>query len=366
MTQQQYMQQQMYYQQQQQMYMLQQQQQQQQTMAHQSQHQQANILSIANMTYQQSIHYQQPQNGTTPAAAAPTLEWAPSHAEQAQLDAWFAQLDLSRQDRVHAREAVPFFRLSNLRKEALSCIWGLVDSSSSMIIDRKQFYKMMRLVAIISSQQYAGQEPSLMLYTHTMQQSFTLPVMAASSAAVPLHSLPTAATLPSPLSGAVLMSVPQYAVGHSSFNPVNMMPQSAEAAVIGSDEFSDFTAADFSINLLELSLSEPGPALLSTPEKPSVDDSICLLQLSPEQPVVQPSSTPSTYGKISDSMAILDALVEQDMQANNEDWDEFAGPVTGAVEEEEDFGDFTAVAAAAPSLVLTETKEVSKSTPSLT
>lgn len=78
MTQQQYMQQQMYYQQQQQMYMLQQQQQQQQTMAHQSQHQQANILSIANMTYQQSIHYQQPQNGTTPAAAAPLSSGLPA------------------------------------------------------------------------------------------------------------------------------------------------------------------------------------------------------------------------------------------------------------------------------------------------
>ena len=75
-------------------------------------------------------------------------------------------------------QAAGFLSNSNLSRDTLRAIWGLVDSRNAGYIDRKQFYRTIRLVSISCSPEFAGMAPSLQKYNSTAALSIPLPDMA--------------------------------------------------------------------------------------------------------------------------------------------------------------------------------------------
>jgi hypothetical protein len=85
-------------------------------------------------------------------------------------------------------QAISFLSGFNLSKETLRLIWGLVDSQNTGCIDQKQFYKIIRLVAISCSPTYAGTAPSMEIYNRTVEEIIPLPPMSNSIMIPPLSN----------------------------------------------------------------------------------------------------------------------------------------------------------------------------------
>ena len=81
-------------------------------------------------------------------------------------------------------QAVGFLSNSNLSRDTLRSIWGLVDAANAGYIDLHQFYKTIRLVAISSSPMFAGSPPTMESYYATVGMNINLPLMAVQSKSV--------------------------------------------------------------------------------------------------------------------------------------------------------------------------------------
>jgi hypothetical protein len=96
-------------------------------------------------------------------------------------------LDFANKGYIWEAQAIHFLSDSDLSKETLLLIWGLVDSQNTGRIDQKQFYKIIRMVGISCSPMYAGTAPSTETYYRTVEEMIPLPPMS-SSIMVPLLS----------------------------------------------------------------------------------------------------------------------------------------------------------------------------------
>jgi hypothetical protein len=93
------------------------------------------------------------------------------------LDNWFLQLDTKRRGYIGGAEAVGFLSNSNLEREVLRVIWGLIDSNNTGYIDLRQFYKTIRLVSICCSSTHANKVPSMEIYYSTATLKIPLPAL---------------------------------------------------------------------------------------------------------------------------------------------------------------------------------------------
>ena len=105
------------------------------------------------------------------------IEWKPTEKEIVQLDQWFKSLDAEGRGYIGGAVAAGFLSNSNLSRETLRAIWGLVDSRNSGFIDLKQFYRTIRLVSLSCSPAYAGNPPSIHQYNSTAALTIPLPDM---------------------------------------------------------------------------------------------------------------------------------------------------------------------------------------------
>ena len=109
------------------------------------------------------------------------IEWKPTEKEIVQLDQWFSRLDAEGRGYIGGAVAAGFLSNSNLSRETLRAIWGLVDSRNSGFIDLKQFYRTIRLVSLSCSPAYAGIPPSIHQYNSTAALTIPLPDMTSTS-----------------------------------------------------------------------------------------------------------------------------------------------------------------------------------------
>jgi hypothetical protein len=142
---------------------------------------------------------------------------------------WFSNLDSENRGYIGGARAVGFLSGFNLSRETLRLIWGLVDSQNTGCIDQKQFYKIIRLVAISCSPMYAGTAPSMEIYNRTVEEIIPLPPMSnsitmssdAGPAPVPVPSEPVlVAATPVNIPGTVSMQNPSaQIVWHNGYVP---------------------------------------------------------------------------------------------------------------------------------------------------
>jgi hypothetical protein len=139
---------------------------------------------------QQQHYYQQKQQQQQQQHQASTNEinWVPKGNDLYQLVGWFCMLDSANKGYAWEAQAISFLSGFNLSKETLRLIWGLVDSQNTGCIDQKQFYKIIRLVAISCSPMYAGTAPSMEIYNRTVEEIIPLPPMSNSIMIPPLSN----------------------------------------------------------------------------------------------------------------------------------------------------------------------------------
>lgn len=137
----------------------------------------------------QQYHQQQPQHYHTPyqqqhhiqqsvaTGTSGDKDWVPSERDLEQLNKWFYHLDTAGVGYIGGAQAVGFLSNSNLSRDTLRIIWGLVDAASVGYIDLHQFYKTIRLVAISSSPMFAGSPPTMESYYATVGMNINLPLM---------------------------------------------------------------------------------------------------------------------------------------------------------------------------------------------
>jgi hypothetical protein len=190
-------------------------------------------------------------------APAASPEWIPSAQEASIMNAWFDKLDIERSGYVLGARAAGFLQNCALSREALRPMWGLVDTTGAGRINRAQFYKIIRLVALGSFPAYAGRPATMELYHSTAQESIPLPTFTAvghdaTSHAAHAPAAPVAGLQPAPY-------YPQQYPGHPSMPPspnhqaygyqygappaapVNQHPGQVPAET---EEFSDFASAN--------------------------------------------------------------------------------------------------------------------------
>ena len=86
-------------------------------------------------------------------------------------------------------KAVQFLKNTNLSRDALRTVWALVDSANRGMVDRYQFYKIIRLVAIATSPIYAGSAPTIERYYATAKDSIPLPAITSLVAATEMNAV---------------------------------------------------------------------------------------------------------------------------------------------------------------------------------
>ena len=123
--------------------------------------------------YQQQHHIQQSVATDTSA----DKDWIPCEKDLEQLNKWFFELDTAGMGYIGGAQAVGFLSNSNLARDTLRIIWGLVDAANVGYIDLHQFYKTIRLVAISSSPMLAGSPPTMERYYATTGMNINLPLM---------------------------------------------------------------------------------------------------------------------------------------------------------------------------------------------
>ena len=103
-------------------------------------------------------------------------DWVPSLPETQQMDEWFRELD-DGSGLVGGVNAAQFLKHTNLSRDTLRTLWALVDSTNRGMVNRYQFYKIIRLVAISTSPIYAGSTPTMERYYQTVNDSLPLPAI---------------------------------------------------------------------------------------------------------------------------------------------------------------------------------------------
>lgn len=109
---------------------------------------------------------------------------------------WFSNLDSENRGYIGGARAVSFLSGFNLSRDTLRLIWGLVDSQNTGCIDVKQFYMIIRMVAISCSSTYAGAAPSMETYYRTVEEIIPLPPLS-NSIVMSGDTGPVAVSLPS-------------------------------------------------------------------------------------------------------------------------------------------------------------------------
>ena len=157
---------------------------------------------------------------------------------------WFASLDSTKGGYIGGARAVSFLSDFNLSRDTLRLIWGLVDSQNTGCIDEKQFYKIIRMVAISCSPLYAGAAPSMETYYRTVEEIIPLPTMLnpmkmssdTGPAIVAVPSEPVlVAVMPVNIPGSVSMQQPSAQnVWQNGYAPPELNAQSQQAPSGGS------------------------------------------------------------------------------------------------------------------------------------
>jgi hypothetical protein len=153
---------------------------------------------------------------------------------------WFSNLDSENRGYIGGARAVGFLSGFNLSRETLRLIWGLVDSQNTGCIDQKQFYKIIRMVAISCSPMYAGTAPSTETYYRTVEEMIPLPPMS-SSIVMPSDTGPVVVAVPSEpvlvaaipvnIPGKVSMQNPSpRSVWHNGYVPPELHAQNLRAS----------------------------------------------------------------------------------------------------------------------------------------
>jgi hypothetical protein len=154
---------------------------------HSQNHQQHQQYHHQQQQQQQQHQQRNPSIPLETQASANEINWIPKGNDLNQLGVWFSNLDSENRGYIGGARAVGFLSGFNLSRETLRLIWGLVDSQNTGCIDQKQFYKIIRMVAISCSPMYAGTAPSTETYYRTVEEMIPLPPMS-NSIMVPLLS----------------------------------------------------------------------------------------------------------------------------------------------------------------------------------
>lgn len=120
-----------------------------------------------------------------PVQPALEVEWIPQPEEKAVIDTWFASLDSTAGGVIGGAAAAGFLKGTGLDREVLRSIWSLVDTANKGSIDRKQFYKIIRLVSISCHPSYTSGPPSLDIYKSTLALTLPLPQLSVSTVTTP-------------------------------------------------------------------------------------------------------------------------------------------------------------------------------------
>jgi Ca2+-binding EF-hand superfamily protein len=206
-------------------------------------------------------------DATAPVEEATPVQWQPVPTDLPVVDGWFAELDTEGKGAVGGLAVAMFLKRSNLPKDTLRSIWALVDSKNAGHISRQQFYNIIRLVSIACSPIYMGSAPSLERLEKTLRDDISLPFALTNSSL-----LETSAGLP-PTADAT-----------------------AQPAAAAHDEIGEFAGAP----------SGSGPPL----------ERVASLGASS----VGATDTASSRHRLS----VFDDLVENDLKAVEEEWDDFA------------------------------------------
>jgi hypothetical protein len=206
-------------------------------------------------------------DATAPVEEATPVQWQPVPTDLPVVDGWFAELDTAGKGTVGGLAVAMFLKRSNLPKDTLRSIWALVDSKNAGHISRQQFYNIIRLVSIACSPIYMGSAPSLERLEKTLRDDISLPFALTNSSL-----LETPAGLPSTADA------------------------TAQPAAAAHDEIGEFAGAP----------SGSGPPL----------ERVASLGASS----LSATDTASSRHRLS----VFDDLVENDLKAVEEEWDDFA------------------------------------------
>jgi len=249
-----------------------------------------------------------------------------------QIDAWYGELDETRNGQVGGAKIVKFLMGSALPKDILRTIWELGDSDKRGYVDRAQFARMIRLVSVAQRPGFVA-PPTMDQYYASVRDVLPLPAFGDEHAKAP--------SLPTPPSVAVQI-----------FKSVDdaEMPRSE-----GSDDedFDDFVAPD-----------QPAVVPVPTAIPPSNITSIKPLKATNapgmHMPVIIGMSAFDTFGDLEDApvvalqpLSLLEAMTTMIQKPDeDEEFGEFgdhdsekipntsSAPAPARPIEDDDFGDF--------------------------
>ena len=333
---------------------------------YQHQHQQNIHSYIPNQQQQPNIYIQQQQQQQqvqqqqqAPLSLSSSRDWTPNSNDKSILDNWFNDLDSNHTGIVDIKTAVPFLKRSQLTSAILLNIWNLVDKSNS-VINRDQFYKVIRLISILKSPIYSGVESNADLYYNTVNNTITLYDMSDNNIVLtpPVLITPTSNTTPSPrfddsipiqptiipntltnsndddefteFTGADSTSVTQPSIQSSSIivddmislsftNEISIPPISSTQISSGNhdDDWGDDEMGDF-VGPTTTVISDITPVVeVSASDKRQV--------INMEIDLLGPPVTFETkYGSANPRISALDELIESDLKIEKEEWGDFA------------------------------------------
>ena len=258
-----------------------------------------------------------------PLALDTNNDWIPNPEEKIQLDNWFHDLDIEHKGQIEIKNAVPFLKKSQLTSATLLNIWNLVDKSNT-IVNREQFYKIIRLISIAKSPIFAGTECTADLYYKTAKSS------------IPIYDttlLPTTpiSTISSDYSVSPRIDILSPTIHSNTMtnSSQNFVPESS--ANIDDEEFSDFAGAESIVSQASQQNNVMNDMINLTPVK-----EISNLLPSPSPPSIQTSHNEKNMGDFMGTtlnIAVTNLLpspqnIHYENDWNDDEMGDFVGPTT--------------------------------------
>jgi len=197
-------------------------------------------------------------------------QWEPTEKDAELIDKWFTELDTENKGVVGGMAIAMFLKRSNLSKDILRTIWSLVDTKSAGHIDKDQFVITIRLVSISCSPIYMGTQPCMDRFIKTIKDSISLPFALTNTSMMESSVAP-----------------------HTVAAAASMRPQESQAQAQEMGELSSAHGDGDTVSLGRV--SSFGMSLSTAPGNTS-----------------------------SHRLSVFDDLVENDLKAMDEEWDDFA------------------------------------------